>query len=392
MNKKIQCVEINTLSEYINCVANNGLDTYISRGENQRFDYVAASAFRYDTPIQFTNMIEQFYSIIGNNLTNMQKEHFVAFSQHHGIPTNLVDFSTSPLVSLFFSCYETAKSNSDSGYVYFINNNRLIDINNMMNYTNYKNNILSDLLNLEPSILSVIIKLYSYEHTHIHEIEQIIIDCTNKLKTQEDVRNKYAPLFDIVKEMNNCINTNKYEDYFPLHLYSDKILKTLIDINKDDSDTDFILYKEDVNEYYKLIKDIRIHTQFVYFDDVLLILMLIKTMFGELIDFCMGKKILTDFYLPFYFSYSPPNIISRVSNQSSLFIYQLYYDNNLPDRFVEKVEDRLCQSIVPDFMIKINNKQKMLESLDAVGINLKFIYNDYDNIAKYVKDKFLKLN
>ena len=81
---------------------------------------------------------------------------------------------------------------------------------------------------------------------------------------------------------------------------------------------------------------------------------------------------------PFYFTYEPANITARVSNQSSILIYQLYGIDNLR------------QAIIPDFEVTIANKEEILSDLDHLGINEKFIFNDYDHIASYIKRKHLK--
>lgn len=47
----------------------------------------------------------------------------------------------------------------------------------------------------------------------------------------------------------------------------------------------------------------------------------------------------------------------------------------------------VAQKIVPDVTLKICDKKHILEDLDMVGINLKTVYGDDDNIAKYVKNK-----
>ena len=86
------------------------------------------------------------------------------------------------------------------------------------------------------------------------------------------------------------------------------------------------------------------------------------------------------FVLPFYFTYEPANITNRVSNQSSIFIYQLYGLDNMR------------QAIQPDHLIEIENKADILADLDCMGINEKFIFNDYDHIASYIKQKHLKLS
>ena len=88
----------------------------------------------------------------------------------------------------------------------------------------------------------------------------------------------------------------------------------------------------------------------------------------------------SSFSIPFYFTYEPANITNRISNQSSIFIYQLYGINEIR------------QGIHPDFIIKISNKMEFLEDLDCLGINEQFIFNDYDHIAAYIKNKYIKLS
>lgn len=41
----------------------------------------------------------------------------------------------------------------------------------------------------------------------------------------------------------------------------------------------------------------------------------------------------------------------------------------------------------PDVVIVIENKEKVLQELDFMGINEKFIYGDYDSIARYIRKK-----
>ncbi|KGP87345.1 hypothetical protein P363_0112380, partial [Paenibacillus sp. MAEPY1] len=43
------------------------------------------------------------------------------------------------------------------------------------------------------------------------------------------------------------------------------------------------------------------------------------------------------------------------------------------------------QSIQPDFIIKIQNHQAILNELNLLGINIESIYGDFDNIAKSIK-------
>lgn len=178
---------------------------------------------------------------------------------------------------------------------------------------------------------------------------------------------------------------------YPFCNYTKDILNEIIKANIDDraATTNFILWEDCIEDYYKSISSIYDDLCYTYSEDILLILVIIKVVFGEMYSY--KTNLLDDFELPFYFSYSPPNILPRIVNQSSLFIYQLYHDDSLADTYIDKFENRITQRISPDFTIKINNKEKILESLDNMGINLKFIYNDFDNIAKYIKNKFFNL-
>lgn len=378
--------EINSLNEYINFISKHNLDNFISRGENKKFDNIIASAFRYQHPIMFQDMIFKFYESIGNDVTSMQRENFIAFSQHHGIPTNLIDFSTSPLVSLFFACYEAGTNSSDCGYVHFIDNNRLINISDMMMYFNFEENIFQNLMRFESSVALLIPKLYKYVHTHFQEIQLMIVEWANKLKLDKMVKKKYKLLFPIVNEF---YKTWKTKPYYALADYSKKILDQLIKSNQSDQGdlTDFILWDDYIKNCHSLFKDILDKLQYVYSNDVILILILMRTVLGELYDFSFSKEFIKSISLPFYFAYYPPNILSRVENQMSMFIYQLYYDDELADSYIDGISNRIIQKIIPDFTIKINNTEKILGTLDSLGINLKFIYNDYDNIAKYIKTK-----
>ncbi|EJR71330.1 hypothetical protein IK9_05981 [Bacillus cereus VD166] len=88
------------------------------------------------------------------------------------------------------------------------------------------------------------------------------------------------------------------------------------------------------------------------------------------------------------FKYAPILSFERGRNQQGLFIYQTYLNYT-----AEIIDTTMLtrQSIWPNVVIVIENKEKFLEELDFIGINEKFIYGDYDNIAKYIKRSFNKI-
>ncbi len=88
--------------------------------------------------------------------------------------------------------------------------------------------------------------------------------------------------------------------------------------------------------------------------------------------------------LPFYIVYRPPLIVPRIENQSSIFIQQQYLSY---DETSEYVFNPVIQKIKADRTLVILNKEEILCDLDNLGINEKFIFNDYDHIAHYLKQK-----
>ena len=47
----------------------------------------------------------------------------------------------------------------------------------------------------------------------------------------------------------------------------------------------------------------------------------------------------------------------------------------------------LTQNILPDYTIKVKNREKVMNDLNILGINLKSIFGDFDNIVKDIKRK-----
>jgi hypothetical protein len=85
-----------------------------------------------------------------------------------------------------------------------------------------------------------------------------------------------------------------------------------------------------------------------------------------------------------YLIYKTPYKFDRIKNQNGLFLYQGFYSYNCCETYSKTI----VQTIEPDIIIKIHNKEKVFDALDTVGINRKFIYGDYDNTARYINDKF----
>ena len=88
------------------------------------------------------------------------------------------------------------------------------------------------------------------------------------------------------------------------------------------------------------------------------------------------------------FKYEPISFFKRIERQKGLFLYQGYLKYEEP---VYKVKGCPIQKIQYDIKLEIHNKSEILKSLNKMGINRKTIFDDFDNIAKYIveslKDK-----
>lgn len=134
-------LEINSLNEYIEIIKKNKLNDCYFRGENTKYSNIVSSLLRKsETSLlkeggyKFNEkVINEYYEEIATNITEFDRKNFLAFSQHHGLPTNLIDLTTAPLIALYFACSKDVYSETDKGYVYLIKKDNTIDVSELIN-------------------------------------------------------------------------------------------------------------------------------------------------------------------------------------------------------------------------------------------------------------------
>lgn len=124
---------MDSVSKYIEVLEPLGIENYIYRGQNEPYDGIQDKDLRTcldgESRYKIYNidkMSGDYYQRILTKLTLEEKQYFIAFCQHHGIPTNLIGFSYSPLIALLFSCQgkqEPAFSLSEYTHIYLLNKN-----------------------------------------------------------------------------------------------------------------------------------------------------------------------------------------------------------------------------------------------------------------------------
>lgn len=386
------------------------MSEFIYRGQNEAYSGIQASGFRpykggwyTDSFYDIDEMKKEYYNKVISKLSSDEKNHFLAFCQHHGLPTNLVDFTKSPLVSLFFACSGKTRTSSmdntmasqtaDSVYaeIYCIDKKRLIDLTELL--TQYNNQNFFEML------------IDNKEFQQLVRAQLEIVFEKNKERYLEWIAN-----------LIECYVINKSNIYGPEQIYETDNQDEDGGLYIDENNEDYIDECEDANEMVSLfklgerikedaekgIKDLYVYIlnevedenithgeayylaehEYIYYQNehlgariYLILLINLLQNFSDIKE----KLFLT---LDIYFMYQPPDLFSRIINQKGLFIYQpyLYY---IEDTYNFGVLN--YQMIVPDIVIEVHNYEGILEELNFLGINLESMYGDFDNIAKSVR-------
>lgn len=343
-----EIITINSVSEFIKEI--ESLPTSYYRGEDKNYFSQTSTALRRYTgswksqkPFPFLKMIDEFYKEVAYKL-NDDKVDFIAFAQHYGIPTNLLDITTLPLTALYFACQGDKNEN---GYVYILKE-EYIDVTELIH--RYPNkNLINEVFSNTPRELQLLVPIMT------------------------EFKNQYPDEFS---RLNNVL-IEDYLHYFHITL-SDKeenFQKTLENNQSDSFDLLLLLYEahEELKEFVLNNCDIDIY---IYICLQYLFLQKAKK-FNEVIHNIN--------FLP-NMIYRPIMKFERGRSQGSLFMYQGYMS------YVEPVYDYFVLATqrvhFNHTILKINNKNTILKSLDKLGINKKTLFCDYDSVAKYIKEKY----
>ncbi len=421
----MKTIKTSSLSEYIKALEELGMENYIYRGQNEPYFGIKANGFRPYMGSFFSDKIynideisRDYYKRVSSRLTSNERENFLAFCQHYGIPTNLIDFTYSPLVALFFACY--GKEEPKFTVSELVDN---VDIEKLKYDKEIQKILIHNLINkLEKPMLSQYAQVYLIKKKWIIDITDIILESGNNnifelIFKDKNVRNiLVTKLINLFRDNNieldeisesiieliesykeNSINifgdycyeyaTSEDEDDYEKLIKSEKLFEYQEMLKKSkNKNTIREIYKyvynlvEDENIPYEMqLIDYNINDELYRLCASTYVILLANLLQILCMEFGKFQNIILN--LKIYFKYEPDNLFDRISYQKGTFIYQPYFYES------EGVYDfhiLFTQNVNPDICIEVENYEKILYELDLVGINLESIYGDLDNISKSV--------
>lgn len=402
-------VEINSLVEYLQNIEQLG-EQYYFRGEAKNFKETSltASAYRELGSCKYSDIImlrERYYHEIGYALSRKDIENFIAYAQHHGLPTELIDITKNPLVALYFAC---SGFDEEDGYVYSINSEQTVNLDKLLitediskqkldfnfEYKWFKNTMFHNNIEISEEAERIFLdmsleqqKLFDYLKSYVKGIKKSI----DKSNMSDE---SYCPI-DVLNAVHSEWNGLflKGNWYNLAESINSEICDVIIngDINLLQNTLANEKYKELFSEHFQSIA----HYGRSYFLDESFALLVFSLAVDLVIDPLGNVKstairdLLSSTKVDFpplkYLLHRPSVIFDRMRNQEAMFIYQIAVEVSSANN--EKI---VVQPIMPEvtYQILAINKKKILRQLDKVGINQKFIYPDADNIASYVKNNW----
>lgn len=404
---------IKNISEYLDIIRELRYEKYIYRGQNQAYNGIEASGFRpykgswtTDKFYDLEEIKEEYYNRVISRLTQDEKEYFLAFCQHHGLPTNLVDFTFTPLVALFFACYE--KESPKFNVQDLVNISTEDDINELIRDKSLQDMLIHNLHNrLSKRCFNSKAEVYLIERSRLVDITDIIKNkkgnffewlITNN-EVQCQVRDKLIEVFsknkdrayDWIVNLIECYEYNKMDIYEFSTDYcyeEDKILysfKKKLRENSRDGLIELYYYAfNEINdeeithgEMYN-ISDYAIE----YMSDSEIEARIYLALLINLLSIAVSYEESITLNMDIYFMYQPPDLFERIISQKGMFIYQpyLYYREN-----VYNFGTLNYQHISPDVIIEIEYHSLILKELDYLGVGVDKIYGDFDSMARSIR-------
>ncbi|GHU95866.1 hypothetical protein FACS1894208_09490 [Clostridia bacterium] len=338
--ERSEAAEVSNVAEFVHCISQLKDAAYF-RGESREFERRDAKALRRnDSADPVKKLCSEYRAATFSKLTENEKENFAAFSQHHGIPTNLLDVSSNPLIALYFACEADPESD---GFVYLFDDD-FIDLTAVLSDEHITDTRKFAEDARRGNVSGTLTKaLEDYRERHLETMIHFIVNTAvvlTSVKGDKFVRDILPDIRSIVKEHRKCGDN----------------MEEWTDISKSKFP---YLYNSTVDIYIKLLG---MAYEFI----------------SALLSF--PRKCGLSWQLTPTIMYRPNLTFDRAQRQVSSFIVQPYVCEN--GVFLKDIV-RTAYSI----RVKADSKKEILDALDMCDVNKKTIFKDFDSVASYVTEK-----
>ena len=310
----------------------------------------------------FMVALDEYYREVSHELSDAEKDDFIAFAQHHGLPTNLLDVTLHPLAALFMACHKDKYSLKGKGteaiepaYVYIFED--YIDVTDIMN-----------------------------RHPDDTVVELLIQQNKYAINKMIDLLDGYSRKFLLSNKLTTYTKQLCWNLYERFHSDSPDVIipeeckeisrRAKIAWEACDSD-ELGVMSNALNELRDSIKKIVKYCALPSEPYIVLLIFYLESM----------NKPSAGEYMPCMI-YRPKELFRRARLQQGFFIVQPFKKIQDDGAYNKHRRIRLIQDIEHSKVVKINNPEFILRQLDYIGINHGTMYGDYDSIAKHISKKY----
>ena len=359
-----------------------GKEEYFYRGQNKRYcdgnsEGILANVFRVDNsnPELARRAVQEFYQYTGLHLNSDERKNYLAYCQHHGLKTNLVDVTRDPLAALYFAIMDDQSNNGDDAVLYVFKKSNMLNITDLIIDFPFGLDLMDRIGSRDESVIYRLVEYIKRFGTRINPYLRELIKAfqaedtpcsmlTEKIRAIENPTSEYNGSYEpgtsikaieiLKKDEEVCEEINKF-------------IRGYLDY-----------YREEVNEsnIQSIREAINSPNPFPYY------YIWYVYMLKEYLKFGRGNLLRNNKNLRFIpnMYYSPTVYFDRMALQSGLFIYQCCFWGYGVRRYINE--------IIPDEKIILKDKEKIKQELELLGIEKYRYYGDADVLAETLNKKY----